>query len=61
MGGAGCISRNFWHRLPLEDLPGQCGAQHLVGFLKEVRFKTSNIGHAAGGLEEVDQAAHPAL
>lgn len=31
------------HGLPLEGLPWQCGAQHLVGFLKEVRFKTSNV------------------
>lgn len=49
------------HRLPLEGLPQRCGAQHLVGFLKEVRFKTSNAGHEAWRPGKADQTAHPPL
>lgn len=38
VSGTGCLLRH---------LPRRCGAQHLVGFLKEVRFKKSDIGHEA--------------
>ena len=47
VGGVGCVSRSVWYAPPLEGFCLQRGAQLLVDFLTEVKFKLSNVGRPA--------------